>query len=167
MRPILLLLSAVLMAAPDAPLTGDAKYEETESLVNDVVALFSDKSDVVAVRESGKMIADLHATQEARHQEILESIRELTGQLQRSKQEHVERKSTLLDETQKQQLLAERSRVDENIRRLVLVRRPPQGQRGASRRRPVPLHAAEPPPHLTPSRARRARSRAQETDGLK
>lgn len=45
---------------------------------------------------------------------------ELTGQLQRSKQEHTERQSTLLDPTQKQQLLAERSRVDENIRRMVL-----------------------------------------------
>ena len=52
--------------------------------------------------------------------QVLEAIRELTGQLQRAKQEHLERKSTLLDETQKTQLLAERSRVDENIRRLVL-----------------------------------------------
>ena len=102
------------------PLTGDMKYEETESLLNEVVHLFSDKSDVVAVRESNKMIADLHATQEARHQEIVESIRGLTAQLQRAKQDHVERKSTVLDETQRQQLLAERSRVDENIRRLVL-----------------------------------------------
>jgi hypothetical protein len=102
------------------PLTGDMKYEETESLLNEVVHLFSDKSDVVAVRESNKMIADLHATQEARHQEIVESIRGLTAQLQRAKQDHVERKSTVLDETQRQQLLAERSRVDENIRRLAL-----------------------------------------------
>ena len=102
------------MAAPSL------SYEETEALVQDVTTLFSDKADVAAVRESGRMIADLHATQEARHQEVLQSIRELTGQLQRAKQEHVERKSTLLDETQKQQLLAERSRVDENIRRLAL-----------------------------------------------
>ena len=43
---------------------------------------------------------------------------ELSGQVQRSKQEFLERQSTLLDPTQKQQLLAERSRVDENIRRL-------------------------------------------------
>lgn len=43
---------------------------------------------------------------------------ELTGQLQRAKQEYVERESMQLDPTQKQQLLAERSRVDENIRRL-------------------------------------------------
>ena len=45
---------------------------------------------------------------------------ELTGQVQRAKQEYDERQSTLLDPTQKKQLLAERTRVDENIRRLVL-----------------------------------------------
>ena len=51
---------------------------------------------------------------------MLQSIKELTGQAQRAKQEHLDRQTTLLDPTQKQQLLAERSRVDENIRRLVL-----------------------------------------------
>ena len=110
-------------AASAAPLTGDARYEEIESTLKAVVQIFSDNTDVAAVRETGKMMADLHATQEARHQEMLEDIRALTGQLQRAKQDHVERKSTLLDETQKKQLLAERSRVDENIKRLVLVRR--------------------------------------------
>lgn len=45
---------------------------------------------------------------------------ELSGQLQRAKQDHLERQSTLMDPTQKQQLLQERTRVDENIRRLVL-----------------------------------------------
>ena len=82
-------------------LSSEAKYEETEALLQEVVALFSDKADVAAVRESGRAIADLHATQETRHQQILEDIRALTGQLQRAKQDHVERKSTLLDETQR------------------------------------------------------------------
>ena len=63
------------------------------------------------------MIADLHATQEERHKEVCEAIRELTAQLNKAKTDHAERKSTLLDETQKQQLLAERTRVDDNIRR--------------------------------------------------
>lgn len=122
------------MAAVAAPLTGDAKYEETESLLQEVVHLFSDKVDVMAVREAGKMMLDLHATQEMRHQEILDDIKALTGQLQRAKQEHAENKSTLLDDTQKTQLLAERSRVDENIRRLVLVRRPRRAHANASTR---------------------------------
>jgi hypothetical protein len=115
------------MAVPAeaAPLTGDLKYEETESLLQEVVALYSDKADVALVRECGKTVENVHATQEARHQEVLESIRELTGQLQRARQEHADRKSSLLDETQKHQLLTERSRVDENIRRLALVGAPP------------------------------------------
>ena len=144
------------------PLTGDMKYEETESLLNEVVHLFSDKSDVVAVRESNKMIADLHATQEARHQEIVESIRGLTAQLQRAKQDHVERKSTVLDETQRQQLLAERSRVDENIRRLALVRVCFFiFERARDRSLPVPCLSTRPP--LTPFRP----PFSQESDGLK
>ena len=101
-------------------LEGDMKYEEISACCESVVALFSDKADVAAVRESGRMIADLHATQEERHKEVCEAIRELTGQLNKAKTDHAERKSTLLDETQKQQLLAERTRVDDNIRRLVL-----------------------------------------------
>ena len=110
------------VAPPPPPLIGDARYAETESLLGEVVCLFQDKADVAAVRDSGKMILDLHATQQERHQEMLEAIRGLTGQLQRAKQELAERKSTLLDETQKTQLLAEKTRVDENIRRLELVR---------------------------------------------
>lgn len=43
---------------------------------------------------------------------------ELTGVVQRAKTEHHERKSTLLDKTQKEQLLAERTRVEDNIRRM-------------------------------------------------
>ena len=45
---------------------------------------------------------------------------ELSGALARAKQDHNEQQTTLLDPTQKQQLLAERSRVDENVRRLQL-----------------------------------------------
>ena len=85
-------------------LEGDMKYEEISACCESVVALFSDKADVAAVRESGRMIADLHATQEERHKEVCEAIRELTGQLNKAKTDHAERKSTLLDETQKQQL---------------------------------------------------------------
>ena len=48
-----------------AAASDELRYEETEALVQDVVAVFSDKSDVAAVRESSKAIADLHATQEA------------------------------------------------------------------------------------------------------
>ena len=109
------------MAATEAPLTGDVRYQETESLLQDVVALFGEgKHDVAAVRESGRGLADLHAAAQQRHAEMLQSIKELSGQVQRAKQDHLEQQSTLLDPTQKQQLLAERSRVDENIRRLVL-----------------------------------------------
>ena len=46
---------------------------------------------------------------------------ELSGQVQRQKEEHLERQATLLDPTQKHQLLAERSRVEENIKRLQQV----------------------------------------------
>ena len=107
----------------EPPLTGDDKHAEIQDVLQDVVKMFSSSDDMAAVRESGKMTADLHATQLERHQKMTEAIRGLTGQLQRAKQEHAERRSTVLDETQKTQLLGERSRVDENIRRLVLVRR--------------------------------------------
>ena len=43
---------------------------------------------------------------------------ELSASLTRAKQEHNEREKTLLDPTHERQLLAERSRIEENIRRL-------------------------------------------------
>ena len=60
----------------DAPLSGDQRDEERESLLQDVVALFGEgKADVAAVRESGRAITDLHAAVEQRHREMLQSIK--------------------------------------------------------------------------------------------
>ena len=56
-------------------MTGDAKAEETNELLQEVVALFSEKGDVLAVKEAGRAIADLHATGEERHKQMLQSIK--------------------------------------------------------------------------------------------
>lgn len=152
----------------EVPLTGDSKYEETNELLQEVVALFSAKEDVASIREAGRSLTELHAAGEARHKEMLESIKgmhsssrsrgsatcrctpkvrtalhmlvactpalaALTALGQRQKQEFEERQATLLDPTQKQQLLAERTRVEDNIKRLNQV--------------PISTNVAQPQPH--------------------
>lgn len=114
--------------------------QETNELLQQCLPVFSARDDVAAVREVGRDITDMHVAGEGRHQEILNAIKgesatpahilcanadstpvrtaELTGQVQRSKQEQAERQMTLMDPTQKQQLLAERTRVEENIKRM-------------------------------------------------
>ena len=54
---------------------GASKYAETEEVLQDIVALFSAKDDMHAVKESGKAIAELQAAGEARHREMLDSVK--------------------------------------------------------------------------------------------
>lgn len=98
----------------------DIKQEETETLLKDVVTLFSSKEDVNTIREAALSIEEIKIHTDLKHKEMLESVKELTSQMSRAKADHSERQTTLLDPTQKQQLLAERTRIDDNIRRLVL-----------------------------------------------
>lgn len=109
-----------MAAATAEPLADDVKSEETEALLQDVIKIFSEPADVANIRESGRALAELSAAMDQKHKEMLESIKELTGRVGRSKAEHAERSSVMLDPTQKQQLLAEKTRVEDNIRRLML-----------------------------------------------
>ena len=56
-------------------MSGDAKAEETNELLQEVVALFSEKGDVFAVKEAGRAIAELHTAGEERHKQMLQSIK--------------------------------------------------------------------------------------------
>ena len=47
---------------------------------------------------------------------------ELSTQVNRAKGEHEERKSTVLDKSQKEHLLAEKTRMEDNIKRMQQVR---------------------------------------------
>ena len=108
------------MAATSAPLSSDEKYDETEQLLHAVIAVFKEKGDVASVKESGNTLRELNAMTEQKHKEMLESVKELSSQVGRAKSEHLERESVMLDPTQKQHLLQERTRVEENIKRLTL-----------------------------------------------
>ena len=50
-------------------------YQQTEELLKEVSAVFSEKEDIQTVRDSGRAIADLHAITEQRHREMMESIK--------------------------------------------------------------------------------------------
>ena len=59
------------MAAP----AGEKRYEETELILGEVVALFSDRADIKTVQEAGNATAELKSLCDARHKEMMQSIR--------------------------------------------------------------------------------------------
>ena len=60
----------------DGAAAGEAsKYEETELILRDVVALFSDRADIKTVQEAGHATAELKSLCDARHKEMQQSIR--------------------------------------------------------------------------------------------
>ena len=83
-----------------------------------MVKLFSERTDIKTVLEAGHATAELKSLCEARHKEIQQTIRELAGQVQRTKQQHEERQEALLNPAPREELLKERTRVEENIARL-------------------------------------------------
>ncbi len=93
------------------------RYIETNEVLQEVLQVFSSKEDMTIVRQSAAHIADVQAAGEMRHREMIQSIKALSGQVDRCRTEHIEREATLLDPTAKQQLLAERSRIEDNIKR--------------------------------------------------
>ncbi|KAL1495961.1 hypothetical protein AB1Y20_014602 [Prymnesium parvum] len=93
-------------------------HAEREAILQDVLKVFCEKGDVHAVREAGRKIVDLQAAGEARHKQMLESIKELSRQVDHAKQEHAEQKVSLLNPAQKQRLLEEHGRVHDNIKKL-------------------------------------------------
>jgi chorismate mutase len=53
----------------------DEKYEEIDSTLREVVKLFSERDDIKAVLQAGSATAELKSLCDARHKEILQSIR--------------------------------------------------------------------------------------------
>ncbi|KAL3926319.1 MAG: hypothetical protein SGPRY_003349 [Prymnesium sp.] len=117
-------------------------HAEREAILADVLKVFCEKGDVNAVRDAGKKIAELHLAGEARHEQMLESVKgardvshlhlrtpvarcdvhvtrpQLSRQVANSKQEHAEQKASILNPTQRQRLLEEHTQVHDNIKRL-------------------------------------------------
>lgn len=102
----------------------------------------------------------MHASDTMRVRSTFMVAAELTGQVQRAKQEHLDRQDRLLDPTQKQQLLTERTRVEENVRRLQQARR----SEGSASAKPCQTCPPTHPPMPTGSWRLAC---AQETDGLR
>lgn len=50
-------------------------HAEREAILADVLKVFCEKGDVNAVRDAGKKIAELHLAGEARHEQMLESVK--------------------------------------------------------------------------------------------
>jgi len=96
----------------------DGRYEEIDATLREVVKLFSERTDIKTVLEAGHATAELKSLCDARHKEIQQTIRELAGQTQRTKQQHEERQEALLNPAPREELLKERTRVEENITRL-------------------------------------------------
>merc|ERR1719424_358997 len=93
----------------------DGRYEEIDATLREVVKLFSERTDIKTVLEAGHATAELKSLCDARHKEIQQTIRELAGQTQRAKQQHQERQEALLNPAPREELLKERTRVEEDI----------------------------------------------------
>jgi len=94
------------------------KYSEAEGVVETVIKIFSERADPNTAREAGRDIADLKRRVTERHQEMIKSIRELSGQADRARRQLNERRQASDGSSAKEEMLTTKSRLDQSITRM-------------------------------------------------
>uniref|UniRef100_A0A7S4C342 Kinetochore protein Spc24 n=1 Tax=Chrysotila carterae TaxID=13221 RepID=A0A7S4C342_CHRCT len=93
-------------------------YSEAESVIAHMVTVFSEKADTLAIRSARHCIDEIAALSAARHEEMRNSLKELSRQVERAQATYTERQAKLENFSEKETLLTEREQIEQNIARI-------------------------------------------------
>jgi len=113
----------VYAPAPNSPAFGteegertmELRYRETEDVLNEVAGVFASRDDSTLVKEGGRAIVEMKAAADARHREMMRSIKELTRKVEHVQSKHIEREARMMDGTAKHQLIDEKDKIVDSI----------------------------------------------------